>query len=130
MQIHQLEQFCAVARTEHMSKAASMLHVSQPTLSLNILRLEEELGVALFDRVGRNIRLNRYGRTFLFHIERVLDGLETAKQSVWRLDNQEDEQIHLADAILNNTYNIISEYLKEEPGVHITHQTGTLTVSV
>ena len=80
MQIHQLEQFCAIARIEHMTKAAAELHVSQPTLSLNISRLEDELGTELFDRSGRNIRLNEYGTTFLYHVERILDELETAKQ--------------------------------------------------
>lgn len=126
MQLHQLEQFCAVARMEHMSQAARNLHISQPTLSLNITRLEDELGVQLFDRVGRNIKLNKYGRTFLFHVEQVLDGIETAKQAVKRLDEGEDVRIGLADAILNNTYMLLSSYLEENPGVQIMHQSATI----
>ena len=52
MQLHQLEQFCAVAQAEHMSQAAKALHISQPTLSLNITRLEDELGVRLLTVLG------------------------------------------------------------------------------
>ena len=122
MQLHQLEQFCAVARTEHMSQAAEALHISQPSLSLNIIRLEEELGVKLFDRVGRNIKLNKYGHALLFHVEQALDSLETAKQAVLRIDHQGDNRIRLADAILNSTHVIVSAYMEEHPEAEIMHQ--------
>ena len=122
MQLHQLEQFCAVARTEHMSQAAEALHISQPSLSLNIIRLEEELGVKLFDRVGRNIKLNKYGHAFLFHVEQALDSLETAKQAVVRIDHQGGNKIRLADAILNNTHLLVSAYMEKNPEAEIMHQ--------
>ncbi len=126
MQIHQLEQFCAIARIEHMTKAAAELHVSQPTLSLNISRLEDELGTELFDRSGRNIRLNEYGKTFLYHVERILDELETAKQEVRSRVIGDESKIRFADALLNNTYNIISDYMEINPNARFNHQTATL----
>lgn len=56
-----------------MSKAADMLNISQPALGSNIRRLEIELGVPLFDRVGRNIVLNSYGEEFLKSANSIID---------------------------------------------------------
>lgn len=67
-----LRQFVAVAREEHMTRAAESLGIPQPTLSRSIARLESELGVPLFARPGRSIRLTRHGRYLLESSERVL----------------------------------------------------------
>src|SRR3982074_926257 len=55
MEIHQLRYFCAVAETSSFSRAAVQSHVSQPSLSQQILKLEDELGARLFDRLGRSV---------------------------------------------------------------------------
>src|ERR1700760_2178509 len=60
-----LRQFVAVAREEHITHAAELLGIPQPTLSRSIARLEGELGVPLFTRPGRSIRLTRHGRLLL-----------------------------------------------------------------
>ena len=52
MEIHQLKYFICVAKLESISKAATTLHLSQPALSKSIAKLEDELGVLLFDRRG------------------------------------------------------------------------------
>src|SRR5258706_8493658 len=65
MEIHQLRYFCAVADTNSFSRAAVQAHVSQPSLSQQILKLEDELGARLFDRLGRSVRLTEVGKTFL-----------------------------------------------------------------
>ena len=67
-----LRQFVAVAREEHMTRAAESLGIPQPTLSRSIARLEAELGVPLFARPGRSIKLTRHGRYLLEPSERVL----------------------------------------------------------
>lgn len=59
----QLIFFLKAAELQHFTKAAEALNVSQPYLSNSISELESELGVQLFDRVGRGIKLNQYGRT-------------------------------------------------------------------
>lgn len=64
MEWQQLEYFVTVAKLEHMTRAAEALAISQPALSRSISKLEEELGVPLFDRQGRSIMLNRYGELF------------------------------------------------------------------
>jgi len=82
-----LRQFVAVAREEHMTRAAELLGVPQPTLSRSIARLEAELGVPLFARPGRSIRLTRHGRDLLESSERVLLALSA---SLERLTGEAD----------------------------------------
>lgn len=77
-----LAQFTAVARHEHVTRAAQELGMPQPTLSRAIVRLEEDLGVALFARHGRTLSLTPAGRAFLAATERALTDLERATESV------------------------------------------------
>lgn len=70
-----LRQFIAVAREEHLTRAAELLGVPQPTLSRSMARLEEELAVPLFSRPGRTIRLTRHGRLLLAAAERAAAAL-------------------------------------------------------
>lgn len=88
MELLQLRYFLTVAKTGHMTSAAQKLNVSQPVLSKSINRLEEELGVALFDRVGRRIQLNSYGKVFQKNISKVLKLLDYSVQEVQNLDKE------------------------------------------
>src|SRR6195256_194883 len=82
MEIHQLRYFCAVAETSSFSRAAEQSHVSQPSLSQQILKLEDELGARLFDRLGRSVRLTEVGKTVLPRARAVLRELEAARGDV------------------------------------------------
>jgi LysR family hydrogen peroxide-inducible transcriptional activator len=82
MELHQLRYFCAVAETGSFSRAAEQSHVSQPSLSQQILKLEDELGARLFDRLGRSVRLTDLGKTFLPRARAVLRELEAARGEV------------------------------------------------
>src|ERR1700720_3043956 len=82
MEIHQLRYFCAVAETNSFSRAAVQANVSQPSLSQQILKLEDELGARLFDRLGRSVRLTELGKAFLPRARSVLRELEAAKGDV------------------------------------------------
>ena len=73
-----LRTFLAVARHEHLGQAAETLHADQSTVSRKIARLEEELGVSLFERVGRTIRLTAAGARFVPRAERLLHDLREA----------------------------------------------------
>ncbi len=79
MELLQLEYFRVAAQTQSITKAAAQLHLSQPSLSISISRLEKELGVRLFDRVGGRIRLNDTGRRFLRRAERIFTELNEAR---------------------------------------------------
>jgi len=74
--------FCAVAETGSFSRAAEQSYVSQPSLSQQIMKLEDELGARLFDRLGRSVRLTDVGKTFLPRARSVLRELEVAKGDV------------------------------------------------
>src|SRR6516162_4603505 len=78
----QLRHFQAVARHQHVSRAAAELRIAQPALSRSIARLEAELGVALFDRRGRRVRLNRFGALFLARVQNALGELDQARQEL------------------------------------------------
>jgi LysR family hydrogen peroxide-inducible transcriptional activator len=73
---------CAVADTGSFSRAAQQTHVSQPSLSQQIRKLEDELGARLFDRLGRTVRLTELGRGFLPRARGVLRDLEAARSDV------------------------------------------------
>ncbi|MBV7670595.1 LysR family transcriptional regulator [Streptomyces halstedii] len=77
-----LAYFEAVARHEHVTRAAHELGVPQSTLSRAMVRLEQDLGVSLFARRGRTVSLTPAGRTFLGSAERALAEVEKAADSV------------------------------------------------
>ena len=82
-----LRQFVAAAREEHMTRAAELLGIPQPTLSRSVARLESALGVPLFTRPGRSVRLTRHGRSLLESSERALLALSA---SLERLTGEAD----------------------------------------
>ncbi|MGX7112008.1 LysR family transcriptional regulator [Gemella cuniculi] len=78
MNISQLEAFVLLAETEHMTQTAKKLKTSQPNLSYTISELEKELGVPLFKKSGRNIKLTKYGHIFYEHASSALTKLKQA----------------------------------------------------
>jgi LysR family hydrogen peroxide-inducible transcriptional activator len=82
MELHQLRYFCAIADTGSFSRAAQQTHVSQPSLSQQIGKLEDELGTRLFDRLGRSVRLTELGKSFLPRARAVLRDLESARSDI------------------------------------------------
>lgn len=79
MELRHLRYFEAVARYSHVTRAAAELHIAQPALSKQISQLEQELGVALFDRVGRNVRLTEAGEALLPHARAVMAQVEAGR---------------------------------------------------
>ncbi len=77
-----LHTFVEVARQKSVVKAAEILHVSQPAVTKTIRELEEALGVAMFERDGRGIRITRYGEVFLRHAGAALTALRQGVDSV------------------------------------------------
>jgi LysR family transcriptional regulator, hydrogen peroxide-inducible genes activator len=80
MEMHQLRYVAAVARAGNFSRAAEQCHVSQPSLSQQIQKLEEELGERLFDRMKREAKLTPHGEAFLPRALKILEEVDVAKR--------------------------------------------------
>ncbi len=78
MELLQLRYFRDAAKLENFSKVARKNMVPQPSISKTIKKLEDELGVTLFDRNGRQISLNKNGQFFLEHIDKALNDIDLA----------------------------------------------------
>ncbi len=88
MELLQLKYFKLLAEKEHLTNTASELIVSASSLSHTIRHLEEELGVSLFDRVGRRIVLNEYGKVYYESVSRALAELENGKQQLQKMKDK------------------------------------------
>lgn len=95
MELLQLQYFLLLANQQHVTRAADILHISQPSLSLTIKKLEAELGVPLFTRKGRNIALSPYGEAFKQYVEDAFFSLENGKRVLSRMQNTDSSTLNL-----------------------------------
>lgn len=95
MDLLQLEYFLRLAANEHVSKTAQQLHISQPSLSATIKKLEGELGVPLFIRQGRNIALSPYGQAYRTYVEEAFLALENGRRAVDTLRGADASTLNL-----------------------------------
>ncbi|NOU99269.1 LysR family transcriptional regulator [Paenibacillus planticolens] len=110
MELLQLYYFQVVAKLEHMTKAAEMLRIAQPALSKTISRLEADLGAPLFDRQGRQIKLNAYGKVFLAKVNAALGLLEEGKREVADLAGLEHGQVYIATTAINRFSDLFGSF--------------------
>lgn len=82
MNIQKLLYFVRLAEKEHMTNTAKELNISQPSLSYSISELEDELGVPLFKRAGRNIYLTQYGKVYYEYAKQALEQLEAGAKRI------------------------------------------------
>jgi DNA-binding transcriptional LysR family regulator len=113
----QLRYFQAVARHEHVSRAAEELRVAQPALSRSIARLEAELGVALFDRRGRRVTLNRFGAAFGTRVAAALSELDQARSELHDAAGLAHGSVAVAAETLRTITDLIAAFLAEHPDV-------------
>jgi DNA-binding transcriptional LysR family regulator len=122
VELRQLRYFMAVAESSHFTKGAERVAVSQPSLSVQIAALEEELGAPLFDRLGRQVVLTEAGRTLHAHAERVLRELEVARQSIRELAGGEQGRLTVGALSTVNTYVVpplVCRFKQRFPRVHL-----------
>ena len=82
MEIRQLRYFLDIAQTEHLTQSAQNLFVTQSTLSHGLRQLEEELDTALFDRLGRGLKLSQAGAEFRAYATRALKEIEAGRMAL------------------------------------------------
>jgi LysR family transcriptional regulator, transcription activator of glutamate synthase operon len=119
MELLQLRYFYEVAQCEHLTQTAEKLHVSSPSLSMTISKLEESLGVKLFDHVGRNIRLNEYGKRFYQRVGRVLNEIENAELEINDLKTEKEQIVHIGINSLPIWTKFLENFQKQHPEILI-----------
>lgn len=82
MEFRQIRYFLEIAATEHLTQAAQNLFVTQSTLSHGLRQLEQELGVDLFDRLGRGLKLSQAGAEFRVYATRALKEVEAGRMAL------------------------------------------------
>lgn len=95
MEWEQLEYFQTLAQMQHVTKAAKSLSITQPALSRSIARLENHLGVPLFDRHGRSITLNQYGHIFLRRVQAMMKEYTEGKEEIQALLKPDQGEVSL-----------------------------------
>ncbi|WP_323873353.1 LysR family transcriptional regulator [Paenibacillus polymyxa] len=97
--MRQLQYFIAVCEELHFTKASEKIGISQPTLSLQIKALEEELGMTLFDRAGKKIKMTDAGKLLLQHSAHALKDLQQAKASIEELRTEQRGSLRIGIAL-------------------------------
>lgn len=121
MEIKQIQYFSTVAKHGNISGAAKELHVSQPSLSMTISRLEEDLGVKLFDRIGGKIHLNHMGESLLGNANRIIHELNQMYLKAQEQDDAAFHEIAFGITTAGIAMNLINAYLLQHPPLAIRH---------
>lgn len=95
MNLRDLEYIVAVAKTQHFGKASQLCNVSQPTLSAQVKKLEDYLGVKIFERDNKNVMLTEYGRSIVAKAQEIVDAAERLKDTARNMQAPEQGQLKL-----------------------------------
>ena len=89
----QLQVFAEIARQSSVQRAAEALHLSAPAVSMQLKELENQVGLPLFDRIGRGLSLNTSGEYFLVYARRLLGTLKEAEDAMARFSRMESGRL-------------------------------------
>lgn len=120
MKWQQLEYFKTIAELEHFTKASKRLFVSQPTLSRAISKLEDEIGVPLFERQGRSVKLNQFGQIFYERVIKAMKEIENGEQEILSYVDPNRGKLSIAflKSLGSSTFpNMINSFLSKYPNV-------------
>jgi LysR family transcriptional regulator, cyn operon transcriptional activator len=122
MELRHLRYFVAMVDAPTMGQAAEQVFVTQSTLSHQLAQLEEELGVALFERIGRKLRITDAGRELLGHARGVLAQVEEGKRAVLRSRGTTGGNLRVGvihSFVTGLMPQVAATFLKEHPGVSL-----------
>ncbi len=122
MELRQLRYFVAVAEELHFRRAAARLHISQPPLSQQIRRLEEELGCRLLERTRRRVELTAAGQAFLRDARAMLSELDVAVATARRIDSGQSGVLRVnfvGSALLSIVPGAVQRFRAARPNVEI-----------
>ena len=122
MEISQLEAFLMAEERGSFRRAAETLHLSQPSLSARVHALEEELGVPLFHRMGRGVRLTEMGKALLPYIERAMEALRQGRDVVENARHASGGVLNMASARNIGTYTLpamLEQFRRQYPSINV-----------
>jgi DNA-binding transcriptional LysR family regulator len=122
MDLHYLRLFHALALMESYTKAADMLHISQPALSVQIKKFEDRLGIKLFDKAGHKIILNENGKILFEYADRIFSLVEEAEHQLLNKSENISGTITIGGSNTPGTYilpGIVGEFKRLYPYVNI-----------
>lgn len=127
MEVRQLNTLIRAAQFQSFSKAAESLSYSQSAVTVQIKALEEELGVRLFDRMGKRVILTTQGRHFLEYAHSILDTIHSARQAISD-DTDLNGCLHigtLESLCFFRLPGLMRQFRRENPGVSLRVTTGS-----
>lgn len=128
MELHQLEYFLAVHRYSSFSTAALEINISQSTVSQQIKKLEDSLGVRLFIRDARSVRLSPAGEAFLHYAQRIIAEIKRSREAMLEYSNHSQDHIRVgANPTIGylGLNKIIADFLKAHPKITLEIHEGT-----
>ncbi|BBX24874.1 transcription regulator LysR family protein [Mycolicibacter terrae] len=123
MELRHIKYLLAVADHQNFTRAAEALHISQPTLSQQIKQLEHAVGVKLFDRSGRTVRLTDAGSAYVHHARLAVRDLEAAERAVHDVRDLSRGNLRIAVTPTFTAYligQLIYSYREAYPGIRVT----------
>lgn len=128
MNYNWLRYFKTLAETEHYTHAAELLDLTQPSLSHAINKLEEELGIFLFEKQGRNIKLTKYGKIFYSYVFNAMDNIDHGITYLQSLASQDQGTIDLGFIYTLGSYyipSVIQTFLETNNMINFNLRQGT-----
>ena len=118
MDLKQMEYFQAVVDAGSISEAARRLHVAQPPISYQMKMLENELGVQLFERGARHIRLTKAGHTFYTRVVRILEMADNAARDTIRAGKGQTLYLGMTSTTASIMQPVLKRFAEDHPDVH------------
>ncbi|MHB1404947.1 MAG: selenium metabolism-associated LysR family transcriptional regulator [Desulfitobacteriaceae bacterium] len=122
MNFHQLHIFNVVAKHRSYSKAAAELYLSQPTVSVHLQKLEQELGMELFEQLGRNIYLTDAGRMLFIYTQKIFALAEEAERALEELQGLHKGRIRIGASTTPGIYylpHLLGQFKNDYPGIEL-----------
>jgi LysR family cyn operon transcriptional activator len=121
MEFRQLQYFVKAAETMNFTEAAAEVFITQSTLSQQIKQLEGELGMLLFDRIGKHVRITEAGHVFLTHARKILMEAQKSKQAIAELNNAATGELNIgvSYAFSSLLFPVLAPFSTKYPGIKI-----------
>ena len=126
MDLRELRSFCVAAKLRSISKAAEYLNIGQPVVTTHVKKLEQELGMVLFDRIKRPIQLTLPGRILAENATPLVESIDSLAATT--LEAQEYGPINVActaDIVSHTLLRVVSAFLDKYPHIHVRIRSGT-----